>query len=426
MTARRIIVVSYFHPPFSGAGGVRWLSMARHLRRLGHSVTIVATDAFGRLPDDDANGVIRIHDLRSTRAFRRLLRRGDVTVPGSSTPEAPPTFLLTRVFVPDAQVVSWVPGALAAVRRLIAREEVDCLITTSPPESVHLIGLALRGRRPAWVADFRDGWSFEPLREPFATASQRRLDGWLEHRVARAADATVGAYAAVADDLAQRLHARTRYISNGWDPLISGGQCAGSETDDMPVRGGRAFTFVYTGTLSGVRGLDPAPFFDALRAALETPGVPNARLLIAGRLTNDEQAIIDRSGVGHVVEHLGMLSHRDAVSLQRSADALVLLTAPHASAATAKVFEYLATGKPVIALADASEAADIIRNANAGIVVPPEDVAAITEALVSALRGDLRVGSRSHGIDEYAYPRPAEAMEEVIEAAIESRGRTRK
>ena len=67
--------------------------------------------------------------------------------------------------------------------------DVDVVVTTGPPDSVHLIGLALGRRRPAWIADFRDGWSFEPLREPFPTAAQRRLDVWLEGRAVRAADA---------------------------------------------------------------------------------------------------------------------------------------------------------------------------------------------------------------------------------------------
>ena len=146
---RRLLVISYFHPPFAGAGGLRWQSMSRHLRNRGHTVTIVATDAFGRLRDDEQAGVTRVRDVRSNRHLRRVLGRGALTVAGSApSVEVPPTALLTRVLVPDAQLLSWLPRALPAVRRLLAADAVDCLVTSSPPESVHLIGLLLSHRRP--------------------------------------------------------------------------------------------------------------------------------------------------------------------------------------------------------------------------------------------------------------------------------------
>lgn len=400
------------------------MSMARHLRRLGHTVTIVATDAFGRLPDDDDLGVVRVGDLRSSPVMRRLLRRGDLSIPGrgTSTLEVPPTALLTKVLVPDAHVLSWLPAALVVVRRIIAKGSVDCLVTSSPPESAHLVGLLLGGRRPPWIADFRDGWSFEPLRETFPTGAQRRLDRWLERRVTQAADVATGAYAAVAHDLETRLGARAHYISNAWDPE------AAPEQSEIAQR--RAFaserphdlvTLVYTGTLSGVRGLDPSPLFKALHKVRDEPGLVPMRLVVAGRLTTDERALLNRSRLGQAVEHLGMLDRASALKLQRSADALVLLTARNASATTAKLFEYLAAGKPIIALAEGNEVERIVRETNTGVTVPPDDVAAITAALRRVASGELSAAYAPRNLEQFSYPRPAEAMAELIETAIERR-----
>ncbi len=72
---RHLLVVSYFHPPYPGSGN-RWHAMARHLRHAGYGVTVVATDAFGRLPDDATAGVVRSRDLRSVDLLRRALSRG--------------------------------------------------------------------------------------------------------------------------------------------------------------------------------------------------------------------------------------------------------------------------------------------------------------------------------------------------------------
>jgi glycosyltransferase involved in cell wall biosynthesis len=409
--SRRVVVVPYFYPPFPGSGN-RWPAMARHLRRAGHSVTVVATDAFGRLPGDGELGIVRVRDLRSTGLLRRVLRRGELPVAGGSFAEIPPTALLTKVFVPDAHVVSWLPEALFAVRRLLGSGNVDCLITSSPPESTHLIGLLLGARRPAWIADFRDGWRFEPLREPFPTAAQRALDARLERRVARTAEVVVGATRPIAQDLEQRLGAHAAYVSNGWDPEVE------FQEGDAPNDG---VTLVLTGAFSGVRGSDPEPLLRALRTVRSEPGLPPLRLVVAGRLTNDDRDLIERSGAGDAVEHLGMLDRADALALQRSADALVLLTSRNSSEATGKIFEYLGAGRPIVALAEDNEAQRIVQETNTGVTVPPDDVEAIVGALRRVASGELARAYKPRNLERFTYPAPAEAVGQLIETAIERR-----
>src|SRR5262249_5399762 len=153
---------------------------------------------------------------------------------------------LTKVLVPEAEVVSWTPTAFFAVRRHLAQHPVDCLVTSGPPDSTHLIGLLLGSRRPPWLADFRDGWCFEPLREPFPTRFQRALDVCPEHRAARPADVVVGATRPIAEDLKKRLRARAAYVPNGFDPPTS--------FPSIASRNGRSggIALVHTGGLSGV------------------------------------------------------------------------------------------------------------------------------------------------------------------------------
>ena len=226
---RRLIVVSYAHPPHPGIGGTRWLAMARYLRELGHSVTIVASRAWGTLPDDSEAGVVRVGDLRSARPLRQALRRGELRVAGHGGLEKPPTALLTKVLVPDMNVATWLPALVVTVRRLLASQPFDCLVTSSPPESSHLLGLVLGERRCAWVADFRDGWAFEPHRDPFPTGAQRTLDLWLERRVVRSAEVVVGATQPIADDLRGRLAGRRR----GW-PTVGTQRLRSNQAVDCP------------------------------------------------------------------------------------------------------------------------------------------------------------------------------------------------
>src|SRR5436190_7513299 len=102
MTRRRLLVVPYFYPPFPGSGN-RWPTMARYLRRAGHTVTVLATDAFGKLAEDADLGVVRVADLRSVQALRWLMNRGAPPVVGGQGVERSPGALLTKVLVPDAQ-----------------------------------------------------------------------------------------------------------------------------------------------------------------------------------------------------------------------------------------------------------------------------------------------------------------------------------
>ncbi len=113
-----------------------------------------------------------------------------------------------------------------------------------------------------------------------------------------------------------------------------------------------------------------------------------------------------------------MVSRAEALALQRSADALVLLTSRNSSEATGKLFEYLFSGRPIVALAENNEAARIIRETNTGVTVPPDDVDAIAAALRQAASGELARAYSPRNLEWYEYPKTAEQMAELIEEAI--------
>ncbi len=126
------------------------------------------------------------------------------------------------------------------------------------------------------------------------------------------------------------------------------------------------------------------------------------------------------------VRYVGQLSREGSLALQRSADALLLMTsAHHVSHATGKLYEYLTAGKPIIALARGNEAARIVQATGTGVTVAPDDVEGIAHALLTAVDGTLGAAYAPRGRDRYVYPAPAEAVAELVERAIERRRRTR-
>ncbi len=418
MPARRILVVVYPYPPLPSVGGNRWAAAARHLRRMGHDVTVLTTSAYGTEPGDRPGEVIRSADLNAAPALRALLRRPALAAPAGELParhKAAPA-LLTRVIVPDAFALSWVPAAIRTARRLLRDERFDCVVTSSPFESTHLLGLALGRRRPAWVADLRDGWTFEPLRAPFPTAAQRALDHRLERAVVQGADAVVGATEPIAADLSRRFGVDAAYVPNGWDPDLE--PEVSRAVSVLPPRDGRV-RLVHTGGLSN--RADPRPLFAALRAA-----APDLRdrleLVLAGRLTDADASLVEdavRQGVP--VTHMGMRPRVEALALQRQADALLLITSRQSSEVTGKLSEYLAAGRPILALATGNAAAGIVRETRTGLTMPPDDEAAIAAALRRLASGDLDFGYAPTGLERYRFPGVAEALAEQVERAVAAR-----
>ena len=247
----------------------------------------------------------------------------------------------------------------------------------------------------------------------FRTKAQLAIDRWLEERVALAADVTVGATRPISDDLARRYDVPSRWISNGFDPAAVAPDKAAPPTGET---GG--IKVVYTGQLWGPRGRTPEPFFRALKRVSSEADSPRLTLVHAGTLTPEDSTLIDRTGVSELLQPVGVLDRSEVVALQRSGDVLLLITSADSQQASGKLFEYLAAGKPILALADGNEAERLVRETGTGVVVPPDDVDAIADALRRAARGDLARDYAPQGIEQFAYPRLAEQVVDVVELAI--------
>lgn len=414
MPSRRLLIATYHFPPDPGIGGRRWDAMSYWLRELGHEVTVLTTTAWGASVHD-RYGVIRSADLTASRLLRRALARPDLPVAGKEMPvQKPAPRLLADVVVPDAYLLSWGLRAATIARRLIRERNIDCLVTSGPPHSVHLIGLLLGRRRPPWIADFRDGWRYESLRPPWPTAVQEKIDQNAERSVVRRASAVVGVTKPIANDLAQRGNVRAFHVSNGWDPRL--GPLLREAT--FPHLDSDRVNIVHTGQLSGLRGRDPRPLFRALELVREaSPEMARRlRLVLAGRLHAGELELVPKATE---TVHLGHLDPMASLALQREADALLLLTSTgHPSQATGKLYEYLAAGRPIIALAEDNEAARIVSETGTGITVSPDDPEQISRALLSAADGTLSDRYSPRGLDRYIYPAPAAAFAEVIEEVV--------
>ena len=409
-----LLLVAYFYPPCRDTGAHRPAAMAKWLRRLGHRVTVLTTSAYGELGTDRDEGVVRTKDLQRVRARLHGHDRVDALF-DSDTYSGRPHFL-SKLIVPEPLVIAWAPYAYREAQRLNARERFDCVITSSPPESVHFVGRALRRRDVPWVADLRDGWTFEPIRPAFPTRLQRRYDERLERRWLADADAVVAVGRPAADDLRSRLGLEPELVPNGWDPDL--------DTEPSPTDVGKRLldpdriSLVYTGRF-GSYGRDPAGLVEALRTlARDHPeAAAKLELVVAGPLTEDEVALLGTDVSPARIVIAGTLDRTGALALQRAADGLLLVASSRRTQLlNFKVFEYLAAGHPILALAAGTEAGRIIAEAG-GETVPADDPARIVAALLRLVAGEVPAPDPA-ARERYSYPAVAERMAAVAEGAI--------
>ena len=412
-----LLLVAYFYPPCRDTGAHRPAAMAKWLRRLGHRVTVLTTSAYGAAdPPAEEDGVVRTADLQRVRARLHGHDRVDALFDSDTYTGRP--HALSKVIVPEPLVAAWAPFARSRALRLNRRRRFDCVITSSPPESVHAVGSALRRRGVPWVVDLRDAWTFEPIRPRFPTSMQRRLDEGLERRWLRSADAVVCVSRPAADDLNKRLGIGARLVPNGWDPDVARPDEAGHGADGIldPDR----VSLVYTGRF-GSYGRDPAPLVRALAELARTDREAASRLelVVAGPLTGAEAELMRTDVSPARIVVAGSLTRERAIALQGAADALLLLASPRRTQLlNFKLFEYLAAGRPILALAAGTEAGRVVEELG-GDGVPADEVAPIVQALRRVVAGELRAPSAS-ARRAYSYPGIAERMAEVAEGAVAS------
>lgn len=424
---RRLLVLCYFYPPLAGGGVHRVLGFTRHLPAHGWACTVIAAGEEDYWVTDDTlevppgTEVIRVTGGSALAALLRV--RGAARGRRSGRSFAGLRALADWWLLPDSYA-GWARRARRAAARRIAAGGIDAVLTTSPPDSIHLAApdRSERGGAP-WVADFRDPWIGLAFRTP-PTAWHRARQSALERRVLESADLVLAASRTHTDDLRARATrplesrervriARLEHLPNGFEPAV--GMVAGerasaaasadpvppaAEDDSGPTPAAAAaaakFTLVFTGTLSLMP--DTGAFLEALHDLFARH--PEARRQVRARMIGPYDAdYADRAtalGLTGIVTFTGSRPHAETRAFQRRADCLLLWKPRgegYRTMVPGKLYEYLDAGRPVLAMLESDdEAAALVRDAG-GEVVPPARREPLAEAIERRWRA-WRAGER--------------------------------
>ncbi len=436
---KNLLVVTYYFPPSGGPGVQRVLKFVKYLRDF-EIRPIVLTVANGDFPVRDESllseippdvPVYRSKIFEPYQLYRKLTGKpadapvdvNNIPKPGErrSFAEHLAEFVRSNFFIPDARI-GWLPSAVAMGKRIIESERIDCLYSSSPPYTSALIARALKRHiHLPWIAGFRDPWTGF-LSTPVRYGLAKKIDMHLERSVYAECDRMEVAWLGIAKDFQKKYPdidpAKVVHIENGFD-----------EADIPRVRFPRnaKFTVCYTGSMYGRRS--PEPFLNAVRALVlqGKVDVKQIELKFIGRFGANIMPLFDDALLKEAITVKSYMPHSESILELLRADVLLLIvddSSDSAEIVPGKVYEYIGTRRPILALAPEGAIASLICETRAGTVAHFHCQDAIESAFLQYYRrffaGEPLWEGREEVIEKYTRRAAAKKLATLVHQLVES------
>lgn len=388
--SKKVLIVTYYWPPSGGSGVQRWLKFVKYLDKAGWETFVVTPEnpSFqmsdpSLMRDVPANTeVLKLPIWEPYDAFFKMAGWFGKKKPGSmdmistgkkSVFQRISSWVRGNLLIPDPRIF-WVKPTSIFLSDFIKSNNIDKVITTGPPHSIHLIGLRLKRKNPGikWIADFRDPWSAWDLFDTLSlTGLARKRHRKLERRVLQAADRVITIAPYHVNLFEQFGGRKVDLITNGFD------------TDDFETvqrRRTEKFTIRHTGVIDELR--DPRPFMLALKKVVASSADMRVVIEFIGTVNSSFKEYISQDPVlSKITKFTSAMPHKDLLQLYGETDLLLLVLAHTAIAPgnlPGKLFEYLASGIPIVAVGPVvGDAGDVLRRSNAGEIFSRDDEAAM-------------------------------------------------
>lgn len=322
----KILFITRYFPPEASGGARRPRALINILRKMGHDVWVAGPQGI-----DDQQIIIAAHPNFPAKIYSETRLQEASSAPSFSEK------LRLYFMLPDTEI-SW---ALRLERAILAsKQRFDIVISTNPPESLHLIASRLKDKLGTkWIADLRDPWIFPPQRKILENPIRRFIETFIAKYIFKKCDGII----AVSDSVMKDTYSYA--ATNIMRDII--GHIA--EKYDGPAFEfpSETFNIVHTGSISFSNPLTEfAPLLDEFSHLVEMR--KDARLYLVGRLSQDELTQIGAFKYKDYIHVLGQKPREIARAMQLGADALVVVSGKNSHALPGKFSEYQLTGRPIL------------------------------------------------------------------------------
>ncbi len=429
---KKVLIITYYWPPSGGSGVQRWLKFTKYLPSFGVEPHIYTPSNPNFNVQDDKlindipseTVIIKKKIVEPYGFYRALVGKknstganfGMTNTNKTSKVQKMALWVRSNIFLPDPRVW-WVRPSYNFLKTYIEENDIEAIITTGPPHSMHLIGLKLKkklGNKINWIADFRDPWSLIFNKDVLLIGkrAQRKIKKF-EQNVINGCDKLI----TVSDYLKQEFEelgaqGKAYSITNGYDE---------SDYDDSKkVAKSAKYTISYIGLLPKIS--NPELFWKALSEITKTNAkfAENLEIVLVGKFDPSVQQSIASNGLDEYVAYKGLVSHGEAIQFQKQSD-LLLLAIPNVvnskGILTGKFFEYMASQIPILAFGPSDgDVAKIMKETGSGDILEFIDYENTIKVIESRFENHLKGFSKieGEGFKKYSRKQLTEKLVEVI------------
>ena len=415
---KRVLIISYYWPPTGGSGVQRWVKFAKYLPSEGWQPVIYTPENPEQLAVDESLAaevpedaeIVKTRIIEPYELYKRVLRRSGhskeavevnpVNAQNKSLLQKAAMWIRGNLFRPDPRCL-WIGPSVRFLKKYLAEHPVDLIVSTGPPQSMHMIGLRLsRETGLPWIADFRDPWTkifyFKHLS---MTSATEKWHSKMEKKVLDEASAVVAVSPLVQQEFQEMTDTPVELITNGFD------ECDFSSEQCTEAYGGASEEFIITHTGLFAADGNPTALWDVLAEKCRTDEIFKKllRIKLIGK-TDDQilKALTDR-GLEDSMINMGYQPHSVAVEQQRQASLLILplrKEPEYKAVLPGKLFEYLASQRPILGIGQPDGAmAMIVNETRTGTVIDWEDRKGLTQYIEQCWERHLEGRLSTEGAD---------------------------
>lgn len=415
MEPKKVLIITYYWPPAGGPGVQRWLKFVKYLPDFGIQ-PIVYIPENPTYPIVDENLVKDVSDkviilkqkifepyqLASFLSKNKTKKMNSGIIPNQKKQSFLDKLLLWirgNLFIPDARFF-WVKPSVAYLEKYILEHKIDTIVTSGPPHSLHLIGLELKNNlNLKWFADFRDPWTtigyHKSLRlSDFAAQKHKKL----ESEVLNTADTIIVTSKTTKKEFEALTTKPIEVITNGYD-------VENVEKQPLDTR----FSLAHIGSFLSAR--NPKILWQALVELIaEIPEFKShLEIKLIGAVSQEVLESITAFDLNDYLNNVGYVSHEEAIVQQRKSQVLLLIeidSEETKSILPGKLFEYMVSNRPIIALGPkGSDFDEIITGTNTGVFFDYSEKEKLKKVIVGYYTQFLEGKLQSHGVGLQKYSR---------------------